>query len=209
MEALEYDHAIFNAQQAVQDATLFARFYIQPLRDDVASAKEGRPIYNDTEMVEIRVRGDRNNIVIKPVTDEHRRRFRQQYDDFKRFGENSQVKGTPLKEWPIMSASMAEELKFFVFQTVEQVAEANDAVCSKMPGLTTMKNRAKIFLEFSKGAAPAERLQGEVEKLTNALEVEQRNNRDLQVAFLELERKFNIMNEQVASAKVPGKAIGK
>lgn len=108
-----------------------------------------------------------------------------------------------------MSASMVEELKYFGFFTVEQVAEASDSVCGKIPGLTSMKNRAKVFLEFAKGAAPTEKLQSEVEALTNALEVERRNGSQLQAAFQELERKFNSLNEQVASSKIAGKAIGK
>ena len=61
-----------------------------------------------------------------------------------------------------MSASLVEEMKYLGFTTVEQLAEASDLACAKVPGLQNYKQRAKVFLEFAKGNSPVEKLQAQV-----------------------------------------------
>ena len=200
METLEYDHTVFNAQQAEADKALAVRFFRAPQKDESKSAKEGRPIFVDTDMIEIRVRGDRNNIVIKPVSDEIRSRFRGAWEAYSR-GQNTTVEGTPLAEWPSMGAAMAEELKFLGFVTVEQLAQASDAVCGKVPGLTGMKQKAKVFLEYSKGAAPLEQLQARMAELESQREVDARTKDELSAKLEELMAKYNKLLEQVATKK--------
>jgi hypothetical protein len=46
---------------------------------------------------------------------------------------------------------MAEELKFFGFHTVEQLANASDEVCSKKMGLVDLKNKANLYLKVAAG----------------------------------------------------------
>lgn len=200
METLEYDYAVFNPQQQEADKALAVRFFRSPQKDEGKSSKEGRPIFVDTDMIEIRVRGDRNNIIIKPVTDEIRARFRGAWEAFSR-GQNSAVEGTPLAEWPSMGAAMAEELKFLGFVTVEQLAQANDAVCAKVPGLTGMKQKARVFLDFSKGAAPLEQLQARMEEMESQREVDERTKGELSKKLDELTAKYNKLLEQVATKK--------
>src|SRR6478735_5812707 len=155
MDSLEFDHQIFDAREAEAAKNLAVRFFMQPMKDEAASVLEGRPIYNDTKMIEIRVRGDRNNIVVRPVREDDRMRFASAWAAYEK-GLAAHGDGTPLAEWPVMSASMVEELRYFGFHTVEQIANASDMVIGKMPGLSAIKDRAKLFLEFSKGAAPLE-----------------------------------------------------
>jgi hypothetical protein len=193
-DVLEFDHNVFSAQQAESDKTLAVRFFKQPLKDEVASTEHARPIYNDTEMVEIRVRGDRNNIIIRAVRSDDIRRFRGAYMEFKD-GAKAAASGTPLAEWPIMSSSMVEELKYLGFHTVEQLAEANDAAMSKVPGLSTMKNRAKAFLEFAKGISPLEKIQADMAAMQNANEVRDRQLAESQAAYTELDKKYRELLE--------------
>ncbi len=198
MEELDFDHTVFSPQQAESDKSLAVRFYMQALRDESKSIEEGRPIFVDTEMIEIRVRGDRNNIVIRPVREDDKRRFRQAYGDFKANKERT-VDGTPLTEWPAMSASMAEELRYLGFYTVEQLAEANEAALSKVPGLLTMKNRAKLFLEFAKGISPIEQLQRTVESLMAQQQVFMTNQTAQNAAYEDLDRKYKALLEKHAA----------
>lgn len=158
-EELDFDH---NPQQGKEDANLAVRFYTMPLKSETRSIAEGRPIYVDTDMIEIRVRGDRNNVVQRPVRPEDTKRFRDAYRAFKE-DSTPGVVGTLLTEWPIMSSSMAEELKYLGFQTVEQLSTADDAACGKVPGLTTMKQKALAFLELAQGSAPLEKLHAELQ----------------------------------------------
>lgn len=197
MDVLEFDHNVFNAQQVEHDKSLAVRFYIQALRDDDASIKEGRPIYRDTEMVEIRVRGDRNNIVIRAAREDDKGRFRLAYGQFKE-QKTAVADGTPLAEWPVMSASMVEEMKYLGFYTVEQIAEANEASLSKVPGLLSMKNRAKIFLEFAKGISPIEQMQADIEKLKAVSDSRESSLLAQAAAYEDLDRKYKVLLEKVA-----------
>lgn len=202
METLEYDHNLFSPQQADADRNLAVRFFSQPVKDDMASIQEGRPIFQDTDMVEIRVRGDRNNIVVKPATNEHKARFRGAWEAYRQ-GRDVQQSGTPLLEWPPCTKSMVEELKYLGFHTVEQVAGASDSVCSKFAGLTNLKVRAQAFLEYAKNAAPIEQFQAQIENFKAQKEVDAATISDLSKRLTELESKYHAMLEaKVAPAAV-------
>jgi hypothetical protein len=174
---LEYDHREFSGNSPAP-TNIAVRFFRMPVKNEAKSVDAGRPIYDDMEMVEKRIRGDRNNIVVKPVSDQERKDFR---DAYKAFKEDTEVKesGTPLTEWPHVNASLREELRYFGFTTVEHLSEADDNACTRVPGLLGLKARAKAFLELSKGLAP-------LEKLQTALEAEKskREALDAQVAEL-------------------------
>lgn len=166
MEQLEYDYNVFDQQAAESDKHLAVRFFTMPVQDMDKSAAEGRPIFNDVVHAEIRVRGDRNNIVHKPVDETIKRRFRDAWRAYEQ-GKELMQQGTPLAEWPVVTKSMVEELKYFGFYTVEQVAEARSDVVSKFPGLTSIQQRAKNFLELAKGTAPLEKMQSELDKVSS------------------------------------------
>lgn len=201
METLDYDHAIFSNAQQEADKNLAVRFYSRPVKDESKSLAEGRPIFVDTDMIEIRVRGDRNNVVHKPVAEEHKARFRAAWDAYKR-GQDIGAEGTPLAEWPTMSASMVEEMKYLGFYTVEQLASASDSVCGKFPGVTTLKNKARLFIEYSKDAAPIEKFSKRLEELESQRQVDDRAKADLSQKLDELTRKYNELLEKTVATKV-------
>lgn len=175
-EEIDYDYRA--AEKA--DNNLAVKFFMDVEKDEERSAREGRPIFNDIELVELRVRGDRNNIVHKKVDDNIRRRFRDLYRAFKEGVDVAQT-GTPLAMWPIVTRSMSEELKHMGFHTVEQVSEATDSVCQKYAGLLGLKQKAKAYIELSKGStAPLEAMSAQIEKLTSQLETLARANASLQ-----------------------------
>src|SRR5687767_12230241 len=87
-----------------QQEKLFVRFGLHPKKDEEASRTAGRPIFTDTEYVEIMVPGDKQNIIHRPVTSEDRRRFARQYDAWLT-GKGEQLVGTPLAEWPGVTRS--------------------------------------------------------------------------------------------------------
>jgi hypothetical protein len=190
MEELDYNHEIFNAQQAEQDKNLAVRFYKQALKDEAKSVEEGRAIFVDTIMVEIRVRGDRNNVVNRPVREDDKHRFRQAYQSYEKHLESGLLEGTPLGEWGAVGPSFVEEMRYLGFYTVEQLAEANDTVVGRVPGLQTFKQKAKVFLEFTKGAAPLERLQADLETEKNAREAAQIQVADLASRLADMEKKL-------------------
>lgn len=182
METLDYDHRVFTEGSGFDreaDKNLAVRFFTHPIRNDEKTASEGRPIFDDQDMVEIRVRGDRNNIIIRPVRPEDTMRFR---DAWKAFEQREDIKesGTPLKEWPIMAASTVEELRYMGFFTVEQVANASDSVCSKFAGLQNFKQKAKLYIEQTKDAnAVISKLAKENDDTKSQLEMAQRQIAEL------------------------------
>lgn len=189
-EELDFDHRVFDSSSRKVDENLAVRFFTMPIRNETKSAAEGRPIYDDTDMVEIMVRGDRNNIVHKPVDAIIRQRFPIAYRAY-REGRELEQSGTPLREWPIVSASMVEELKYFGFHTVEQLAAASDSVIGRFAGLTQIRERAKAFLAYAKDAAPLEQLQTQLDQERSAREAAEANVADMgrRLAALEAQMK--------------------
>jgi len=185
METLEYNHADFNAAQAEQDRALLVKFFSTPLKNEEKSLVEGRPIFDDVDMIEIRVRGTKDNIVQRPVRSDDKQRFREAWRAHSE-GEKAVQSGTPLAQWPIMSSSQVEEMKYLGFVTVEQIANANDSVVANISGLQGLKNKAKAFIEFSKGAAPIEQLQNKLEASTNEVETLRRQLAENQQALAAL-----------------------
>jgi hypothetical protein len=95
--------------------------------------------------------------------------------------------GTPLAEWPAMSKSQVEEMKYFGFFTVEHIANARDDLLHKFPGLLSLKQRATAFLELASGSAPIERLQSELEKERRANQALQAQMADLAARMAKME----------------------
>lgn len=187
MQELEYDHREQSSAEA--DRNLAVRFYTAPLKDDAASTREGRPIFRDVEMIELRVRGDRNQVVQRPVRPNDIPRFRDAYRSFTD-GLEARESGTPLSEWPIMTASAVKEMAYLGFHTVEQLAGASDTACGKVMGLTGLKNKAKAFLELAKGNAPLEELQSQLEFERNAREAAEAQLKDISERMAQLERRL-------------------
>lgn len=167
-DTYEANPADFEDQSRESDNKTYVKFYIRPLHDEEASAQEGRPIYHDTEYVEIRTPGNETNIVRRPVSDLDRRRFAAQYRAFKA-GEAEQTTGTPLTEVPWITRSQVEELSYLRISTIEILAEVNDDVCTRIPGLFKLKQRAQLYVKQAKEAAPNLELQRKNEELENRL----------------------------------------
>lgn len=169
MEQIEFDVDDFNPQSRQADRSLLVRFYSMALRDDEKSIEQGRPIFTDEEMVEIRVRGQKDNVVIRPVRPDDVKRFSEQYKHYKA-GKSLAESGTPLTQWPSMSAAQVEELKYLGFHTLENLADANDSVVGSMPGMMNLKQKAKAYLELAKGNAPLEKMNKELGEKQNQID---------------------------------------
>lgn len=164
----EFDVNDFNSREAA-DKSVYVKFYVRPKENEAKSNEAGRPIYDDTEYVEIRTPGNATNVVNRPVTDMDRRRFAQQYAAFKA-GETEQTVGTPLAEAPWITRSQVEELAYLRIRTLEQLANVGDDVCTRIPGLFKLKQRAQAMAEAAAKQAPFTQMQAENEELRNNLE---------------------------------------
>jgi hypothetical protein len=133
---------------------LFIRFEKLPKQNAERSREAGRPVYEDVEYIEIAVPGDKSNIVHKPVTDEHRRKYRAQYADWKS-GQEDAVSGTPLSEWTALGRSQVEELLYFKIRTVEQLASVSDGNLQHLGhGYLELRRKAADYLAAAKDNQP-------------------------------------------------------
>lgn len=151
------------------DKGVHARFYMFPQKNEAKSASAGRPIFEDTEFVEIFAAGNSTNIVRRPARTMDRDRFRRQYEAFKA-GTEDQVQGTPLHEVPWITRSQVEELAYLRIRTLEQLANVSDAACGKHVGLYDLKSKAQKALAAAEGAAPITELTKENEELKRRLD---------------------------------------
>lgn len=162
MQTAEYNHADFQSNDA--DKTLLVRFFIKPREDKQASKKEGRPIFRDTEYIDIKIPGNRTAGSCHPVTELDKKRFPEHYARFKQRVEVDPDEGTPLAEWPGCSRSRAEELSFFHVKTVEQLANMADVQISKFRGGLELKEKAADWLKQADSSINNVELQKELEK---------------------------------------------
>jgi hypothetical protein len=150
-----------------ESGALAVRFYSKEVQNDFLTNKEGRPISYMADFVRIEVPGNQTSIIETFVNNGHKARFPQQwaiYLNEKADGNNNpdNVQGTILRDWPILNAAQATELKHFKFYTVEQVAAASDQQIMAI-GMTAgmsplaLRDKAIAFLENAKDSSFAQR----------------------------------------------------
>lgn len=138
------------------------RFYVEAVQNNFRTAQEGKPCFDEREMVHILVPGDRLTEHTSIVKEEHRRRWPEAYAAFKA-GLEDPTTGTPLTQWPGVSVGQIEELRYAKVRTVEELAGLSDAAVAKtLPmGGMSLRDKAKRWIEAAEGAAPMEKLAAE------------------------------------------------
>lgn len=128
-------------------AEVYPEFYLKSVPDEQASAREGRPIYTETEMVKIIFPADRYRQFHAPATDTslvserdgyrnvklHRsyiERFPKQYEAFKA-GLTDVVVGTPLEALGLSNARVVQ-LRTAGVKTVEMLASQPESAIAKL-----------------------------------------------------------------------------
>jgi hypothetical protein len=159
------------------------KFYKRAVKDEALSAENGRPVHVDREYITIQIPGDKTNVVDRPVMERDTRAYAQQYAAFKA-GDSEQVVGTPLSQWPRISAAQVEDLKFFKVRTVEELAATSDNHLGAL-GIDgrRLRDEAKAWLEAAKGTAPIAKLQAQLEARDNELAALKQQMADLQKAL--------------------------
>jgi hypothetical protein len=168
------------------------------VQDDVKTAQEGRPIFVDTPFVEMRVRGDRNNVINRPVRDTDKKRFPGAWSAFAANGEAA-TQGTPLTQWPVMSTAMVEEMKYLGFTTVEHIADAQDHVLSRVTGLRLLQEKARHYLEVSKEGAGLTKLEQQLQETRAQHEAALEMNKQLSAKLEEVMRQMAAKEELKAT----------
>jgi hypothetical protein len=152
------------ANQRHPDDNLAVRFTLEPVENQEKSKEQGRPIFDDTEIIEIRIPGD-PDIRRHAVSAEDKQRFHRQYAAWKANQDQHAVTGTPLSAWPLIKRSQVEEAKFFGVHTVEQLSEVADVNLQRLgPGWITLRAQALDWLKKAKDGAMLAKLRHELEE---------------------------------------------
>ena len=153
------------------DSRLAVKFYKRPVELKNESIAQGRPIFQEFDFIKILVPGDALTEIDTYVSDAHKTRFPIQWANYmNRQGSEESYSGTPLSEWPQVSASQAEELKGIKFHTVESVAHCSDQQLQKIGMIAGMsphnfRERAKTFLNLASETADISKREEELAQL--------------------------------------------
>jgi hypothetical protein len=149
--------------QEEANSRLVVEFSLEPLKDEEKSAAEGRPIYVDHEWIKIRIPGDKDNNVSRAIRAGDKERFPQHWAAFQN-KTKVVLEGTVLEEIPFLTKSQVLEFNGMGVRTAEQLVGMADSNTQKIMGYQSLKTRVNTYLEAAKGAAPALKLQAELEK---------------------------------------------
>lgn len=153
------------------DQRLVAIFYKKPMQNEFKTQQEGRPIFDEVDMVKVYIPGDSLSIIDTFARDDHKARFPMQWANYmNKHGNDPHLSGTPLSHWPLISSAQAEELKALKFFTVENVATASDAQLQRIGMLAGMaphnfRDRAVNFLKLAKEEASVNQHEEELRTL--------------------------------------------
>ena len=147
-------------------------FYMRAVRNPARSEERGRPVFDEIAYVRVLVPGDRNSVVDRRASDSDRERWPGRWAAFE--ARRERPAGTPIEHWPYLTVAGVAELKALKVFTVEQVAEADEALKERIgEDAATLAERARQFLQpqtETETALRAEiaRLKREVARLEDA-----------------------------------------
>lgn len=138
------------------------RFYEEAVQNMRRTEEDGCARFDQVEMVEIHIPGDRRTIHHSPVRDEHKRRWPGQYKAFKD-GLEAPLDGDPLAEWPPLNKAQVQELASQGVKTVQQLANLTDSQLGRAVPMNgfALREKAQRWVESVSDHAPIERLAAE------------------------------------------------
>lgn len=152
---------------------LHITFFVQALENPAKSKEQGRPIYDDVELVRIRFAGDPKRELVAPAHQAYRydrgaeRRvtyaedFARHYEAFKD-GKQDLGEGTPISELPFLTESKRSELRALNVHTAEQLAALDGTPLQRIGmGGRALKEQAVAYIEVAKGSAKDTRFAAE------------------------------------------------
>ena len=133
------------------DDKLHVRFFTKPRIDPAESDKAQRPIYKDTPYVEIMMPGDKHNIVVEPVWEQHKSRFPQHWALFQA-GEAEQV--VSVRPTSLSDQEAVREAELVRYVTNRETYDATDNA-ERIPLVDAMSQgqaQASLRALWNKGA---------------------------------------------------------
>lgn len=138
------------------------KFFHNPVQNKDKTSKEGRPIFDNVEFVEIAYPG-KTDVVVRKVREEDKQLYAAHYAQFK--NEEEQIgQGTPLALFPLLTPAEVQEARYFKCYTIEHLAELKDGP------LSVYAKKAQEYLKATKNAAKYTQLEAENAKMKTEIE---------------------------------------
>lgn len=168
MDAAFFDAAPPNRQNGPRP---MLRFFSEPVELPGKSAEEGRPVYIERDFVGITNPGSRDEVVRRAEDKAKEDEFiAWAYRKWKATREQV-TDGTPLETVPFLNKAQVAELKGLAIHSLETLAAAPDTAVQRMMGLRELKKKAQAYLDAAKDSAVVTKLQGELEKRDQEIEL--------------------------------------
>jgi hypothetical protein len=168
-ETLDFAMNFDDGQQNEADKKLLVIFYRDVQKNENKSTEQGRPIFDEIDVVKIISPGQRDSFV-GDATEQYQQRFPQQWARYKAGREQGDGSGTPLNMLPWMSMSAVAEFKALNCHTIEQLVGMPDSVSQRFMGHHQIKQRAQAYLDAAKDSAPLLKLNAELQKRDEQLQ---------------------------------------
>jgi len=145
------------------------RFYPREVLNNFKSEKEGHPVYDKMDYVEVLIPGDRLTQADRKVTDKDKARWARHWAAYQA-GKELTLDGMPLEKWPLVDKNQIEHLKHFNIRSVEQLAKLSDTQLQAVGmGARALRDKAVVYLEEARGSAGISRVLQENRDLQNQL----------------------------------------
>ncbi len=162
---------------------LHVTFYMDTVEDKNASAKAGRPIFEEVEMIKCQAAGDPKSVLVAPANSASSVRdaasnqrltyaqlHREPYEAFKA-GIEFIGSGTPIKELPFINAAKTRELQALGIHSAEALSGLDGQNLTRLGmGARELKNQATAWLESANGSADVTRFAAENAALKSQME---------------------------------------
>ncbi len=151
------------------DNALWVEFYSSAVLQNFLSEQEGRPVYHDVVMTRIRIPGNEQTVIDRPMEENDKIRFPRHWAFFEAKNTDGGHPGTPIGEMPGITKAAVENLRVRGFHTIEQFAAASDQILSSLgmnAGVspTAFRDQCKRFLGAAADMAPTVRLEAELKQ---------------------------------------------
>lgn len=170
-------------------------FYLRPVKNEVASKEQNRPIHTNIDFIRMQVPGESSTVIDRPAREDDKQRFPDKWNRY--IHDKTQVpEGTPIELLYVNNPAMGENMKAFGVFTVEQCANLSaHAMTSIGMGAQEAQTKARAYLESATKGSNFLKLERDFKELAQSNRMLQQNFDSLQAQHRALIEKLSNPNK--------------